>query len=302
MKKILAGGALVALALGGLVATAAPASAHTPQAKADCTSLSVNLTQYQSSNRSTNKVWVTVDGKKLEDGKTFSTSFKQTYNWAQLGIDPASVKSWEVKVDAWDGRNGTEYDRTLTGGPIRNCTPVSKPASPVVPTVDCTVTSVDAIAKPQDTEAITYSKDATGITAKLKPGYAWGDLAGYTKVDAGTAVYPADKLAALIAAQQCATPTPTPTATPTPEATPTPTATPTPESTPTATPTPDATPTATPSATPTASASPSPSASATTPPVLASTGAKVGGAVAFALLLVAGGFGLVWARRRIAQN
>jgi LPXTG-motif cell wall-anchored protein len=52
---------------------------------------------------------------------------------------------------------------------------------------------------------------------------------------------------------------------------------------------------------PTDEPSASPSPEAEEPPVLAATGATVGGAIAFAALLVAGGIALFWARRRM-QN
>ncbi|MCF4120451.1 hypothetical protein L1785_05610 [Antribacter sp. KLBMP9083] len=289
MKKILAGGALMALALGGLVATATPASAHTPVAKADCTGLTVDLTAYSNGR---NSVTVVVDGKELE-ATTFARSFHETYEWAGHGIDPASVKSWSVAIDATDGN---QFDRTLRGGPLEDCTPTTTPVSPAAPTVNCDITSVDEIAKPEDTESITYTKDAAGILATLSRGFAWGDLGPYTQQSTTTATYPAAALAELLEAQECETePTPTPTPTPT-EAAPTPVTTPTP------TPTPSAEPTPSPSVTPTPSASASPAPVAGTPPILASTGAQVGGAILFALLLVAGGFGLVWARKRIHNN
>lgn len=299
MKKILAGGALAALALGGLVATATPASAHTPVVKADCTALTVDLTAYSNDR---NSVTVVVDGEEIA-ATTFARSFHETYEWADHDIDPASVKSWSVKVDATDGN---QFDKTLTGGAIKGCTPATKPASPVGPAVDCEIESVDEISKPEDTESITYTKDADGILATLSSGYAWGDLGPYTQKSTTTAIYPADALAELLEAQKCepeqplAEPTPSPTPTPTPtDAAPAPLSSPTPSPTPSAEPTP--TPTPTPAA-PTPSASPSAAPVAGTPPILASTGAQVSGAILFALLLVGGGFGLVWARKRISNN
>ncbi|HEV6952345.1 MAG TPA: hypothetical protein VKY86_03735 [Promicromonospora sp.] len=53
---------------------------------------------------------------------------------------------------------------------------------------------------------------------------------------------------------------------------------------------------------PPAEPSESPSPVAEEPPVLAATGATVGGAVAFAALLAAGGVALVWARKRMQQS
>ncbi|WP_125775645.1 hypothetical protein [Antribacter gilvus] len=155
-----------------------------------------------------------------------------------------------------------------------------------MPTVDCTVDSVDAIAKPADTESITYTKDAAGITATLNDGFSWGDLGAYDELSTTTAILPAADLAALLQSLTCETePTPSPSPSPT-ESVPAPVASPSPSASPT------------PSSTSTPSASPSAPAAAQ-PPTLAQTGATVGGAVLLALLLAGGGFALVWARRRI---
>src|SRR5690606_26074251 len=53
---------------------------------------------------------------------------------------------------------------------------------------------------------------------------------------------------------------------------------------------------------PPAEPSETPSPAPEEPPVLAATGATVGGAVAFAALLAAGGVALVWARKRMQQS
>jgi len=115
VKRLLASAAATALALGGLlVATAAPASAHTPDVSATCTELSVNLSQYSARGTKDNTVTVTVDGQQV-DRQTFPGSFTGTYPVP----DPTRATSWEVSIEAWDdphGRNG--WTKVLTGRTI----------------------------------------------------------------------------------------------------------------------------------------------------------------------------------------
>ncbi|OLT54445.1 hypothetical protein [Cellulosimicrobium sp. CUA-896] len=96
MKRLLAGAATTALALGAaLVATAAPASAHTPVVDADCSSVDVALWAYAERGRA-NEVTVTVDGEVVEKerfGRDFRTS---------VDLDPTTDHEWEVEVEAAD--------------------------------------------------------------------------------------------------------------------------------------------------------------------------------------------------------
>jgi hypothetical protein len=106
VKRLLASAAATALALGGLlVATAAPASAHTPKVTATCTELSVNLTQYSGPGEK-NSVTVVVDGEPVATEK-FEKGFQGSYP-----LDGAENHTWSVTVDAHDGKNGTQYDFT----------------------------------------------------------------------------------------------------------------------------------------------------------------------------------------------
>ncbi|MCA5894126.1 hypothetical protein LEP48_12325 [Isoptericola sp. NEAU-Y5] len=97
MKRILAGVATTALALGGmLVATAAPASAHTPDASATCTTLSVNLGAYRGAT-----VTVTVDGSAVA-----TEQFDR--NWSKsFPLDGSTSHTWSIDVDAHDS---SSYD------------------------------------------------------------------------------------------------------------------------------------------------------------------------------------------------
>ncbi len=104
MKRLLASAAATALALGGLlVATAAPASAHTPDVTADCTTLSVKLWAYS---KKSNELTVTVDGKEVES-TTFERQLTRSYD-----LDPTQDHTWTVSVDASDGR---QYDYEQSG-------------------------------------------------------------------------------------------------------------------------------------------------------------------------------------------
>ncbi|WP_277210922.1 hypothetical protein [Isoptericola croceus] len=109
MKRILASVATAALALGGLVATAMPASAHTPNVHSTCDSLSLNLTQYVKGHRGDkNTVTVSVDGKKVLR-QDFDRSFTTTVKLDGTGHD------WVVEIDAWDGEKGKQFDEIRKG-------------------------------------------------------------------------------------------------------------------------------------------------------------------------------------------
>ncbi|MBN0038633.1 hypothetical protein JN535_00400 [Cellulosimicrobium cellulans] len=112
MKRLLAGAAAAALAMGAvLVATAAPASAHTPQVSATCTELSVNLTQYSDRGHSKNEVTVTI-GDESVDTRSFKASFRGTYEIP----DPGTATPWKVAVKASDDPDGRKgWSRTLEG-------------------------------------------------------------------------------------------------------------------------------------------------------------------------------------------
>lgn len=106
MKRTLAGVAVTTLALGGmLVATAAPASAHTPSVTPTCDSLHVDLRAYPNAT-----VTVTIDDVE-EVVSEFQGSFDETFTF-----DGATSHSWQVVVDAHDNDS---YDRTFpeTGAP-----------------------------------------------------------------------------------------------------------------------------------------------------------------------------------------
>ncbi|MCP2265213.1 hypothetical protein ACFQHV_18610 [Promicromonospora thailandica] len=246
---------------------AAPASAHTPSVSADCGFVNVDLKYYSGAN-----VTVVIDGETREDTE-FSNGFQGRYD--NLALDAAH--DWTVTVDAYDN---DKYDWTQSGSiPACQTPPPAEFVSPVIPeAVAGCAASLDDVVLPESTEAITYSKSEAGIVATLtSDAYAFPeDLGAYVLQPDGTALLPTELV---VLEEDCAEPTPSPE----------------PSEEPVVEPSEEA-------SVPAAEPSASPSPAAEEPPVLAATGATVGGAVAFAALLAAGGVALVWARKRMQQN
>jgi LPXTG-motif cell wall-anchored protein len=107
VKRILATVATATLALGGLVATATTAAAHTPDVDAVCGSLSINLTQYAgASGGNTNTVTVVVDGETRVE-ESFGREFR-----AEVELTKDEAHQWTVSVDAWDD---DDWDWNMSG-------------------------------------------------------------------------------------------------------------------------------------------------------------------------------------------
>ncbi|MFE5342900.1 LPXTG cell wall anchor domain-containing protein [Isoptericola sp. NPDC056578] len=120
MKRTLAGVAATTLAVGGmLVATAAPASAHTPRVSDSCTSLEVKLTQYQGAD-----VVVTIDGAIAAD-ESFGDSWRRTFE-----LDGSKAHEWSVQVDAHDG---DRYDWPRTPEEEKDAKGTTTPCVPTTP-------------------------------------------------------------------------------------------------------------------------------------------------------------------------
>jgi hypothetical protein len=110
LKGIAAAAAAAAIALGATV-LASSASAHTPEVVADCDSVSVSLTNYETGN-----VIVTIDG--VAESFDFEGSFSKTWDLAGTG------HTYSVVVDA----PGTEFDRTFDAT-VAAC-PTPEPSQP----------------------------------------------------------------------------------------------------------------------------------------------------------------------------
>lgn len=263
MKKLLAGGTLAILAFGGMIASAAPASAHTPNVTADCGAVNVDLRQYSGAD-----LTVVIDGVEVET-LTFDREFVKSYE-----ISRTANHEWSIDVQAHDN---DRYDYQQAGSTTAcETTPPAEVVPPATPeTVAGCAASLDDVVLPENTEAITYSKTEAGVVATLvSDKYTFPeDLGNYVLQEDGTALLPTEYI---VIEEECAEPTPepSPSVEPSEEASVPPAAEP--------------------------SASPSPEAEETEE--LAATGATVGGAIAFAALLALGGVALVWARKRMQQN
>jgi hypothetical protein len=264
VKKLLAGGTLAVLAFGGMIATATSASAHTPSVSADCGFVNVDLKYYSGAS-----VTVVIDGETVAQ-EEFPNEYQARFDG--LALDKAH--EWTVTVDAYDN---DKYDWSQSGSiGVCQTPPPAEVVTPVVPeAVAGCAASLDDIVLPESTEAITYTKTEAGIVATLNSEeFTWPEeLGAYVPQEDGSALLPTE---VIVIEEPCEepSPAPSPSVEPSEEASVPPVDEP--------------------------SASPSPEVEETEE--LAATGATVGGAIAFAALLAAGGVALVWARKRMQQN
>lgn len=108
MRKILAAFAALTLGLSGVLALAAPASAHTPNVTSSCSNLNVTLTSYGSND--TNTVKVTIDDNVKTD-QEFDTSFSKDY-----ALDSKVSHTYEVVVKSSEDPTGSKgWTKTFTG-------------------------------------------------------------------------------------------------------------------------------------------------------------------------------------------
>ena len=97
MKKVVS--IITAFLLGVLGLTTLSvqtAEAHNSSVSADCTKLSVNLTNYATQTGKNNTVKVVINGDVKVDS-TFGASYSNSWNFSQTQIN-----TWSVKVVAWD--------------------------------------------------------------------------------------------------------------------------------------------------------------------------------------------------------
>ncbi len=126
-----AAGAVLALLLGSGVAVAATSSAeaHNWAVNPSCSSLSVNLTSYNTNNGGTNTVTVTVDGTAVLPTQNFSNGFSQVFP-----LNAAVAHTYSVVVTAHDDPTASKnWAFTKTG----TTTPCATPTVSLTPSV-CT--------------------------------------------------------------------------------------------------------------------------------------------------------------------
>lgn len=115
-KKIGAVTTALALAGAGILFTAGPASAHTPELIVECDSLTANLTGYPDGS---------TIGAVLNDVNLGTTTFGGNYN-NTVALDSTRQNDWVVTIDSSDG---DQFDKVITGMSSEDCLP----DEPVVP-------------------------------------------------------------------------------------------------------------------------------------------------------------------------
>lgn len=124
LKKIASALGVVALvSTGAVIGIAGPASAHTPNVNADCSGLTVALTNYQDGSQNHhNTVKIVVDGTTAVD-----TTFGSTYSKTIASPDQYTAHAYHVVVTAWDNSQ-YNVDTTKNVGACK--TDLPKPITP----------------------------------------------------------------------------------------------------------------------------------------------------------------------------
>lgn len=160
MKKLLAGGALAALTLGGIVVGAASASAHIPGASGTCDAAAgVSVVTAEAKMYPADaSVVVIIDGAEVANGTFEDLGFKSgngqaQYEYSYKGtfdtLDPTTAHTWSVSFDSPDGQGVQDYEDTIpacvTAEPTPEPTPepseppVTEPEPSVAPTDEASV-------------------------------------------------------------------------------------------------------------------------------------------------------------------
>jgi hypothetical protein len=185
LKKMLACAlAAITLAGGASLAVAAPANAHTPEASATCSTLTLALTNYTAGpyGELVNTLTVEIDSA-VVDRVNFGTSMHQQY---QLG-DSAVAHEYRVAIDA----TGTEFDRQFSGTSAP-CTPPAAPdatavlaVAPATCDADGALTLGDVTNATWGTPTATVGPGQYSVTANAVAGHVFADGTA-TKTFTGT--------------------------------------------------------------------------------------------------------------------
>ena len=111
LKKLIAAGAALAVALGIVALATVPAQAHDHSVNATCSGLTVNLTNYADDSRSSHKnsVVVTINGVEAANDQDFGSSFHFSKTW-----NDTRDNTYRVVVHAWDSDAYSFDTGTLT--------------------------------------------------------------------------------------------------------------------------------------------------------------------------------------------
>jgi outer membrane biosynthesis protein TonB len=144
VKKLLAGGALAALTLGGIVVGAVSASAHVPGAEAGCDAaagasfVSATANMYPAGA----SVVVTIDDAEVESGTFEEVGYKSGQNQPQYEysyenkwdtLDATVAHTWTVSYDSPDGQGVKDFGGTIE--PCVTAEPSPEPPAPSEPPV-----------------------------------------------------------------------------------------------------------------------------------------------------------------------
>ena len=175
IKKMLACAiAAVTLAGGASIALAAPATAHTPEASATCSTLTVALANYSvaADGSFINSVSVEIDSTVVDEAD-FGSSLRETF---RLG-DPAVAHDYLVDIDA----SGTQYDRQFSGTSVP-CKVATTPDASAVLTVAPATCDVDGALILGDVKNANWGTPTTtvgpgqyAVTATATTGHTFAD-------------------------------------------------------------------------------------------------------------------------------
>ncbi|GAB2826302.1 LAETG motif-containing sortase-dependent surface protein [Streptomyces daliensis] len=152
-----------AAAVAGTGIWAVPASAHTPSWSVDCTSVSVNLTAYNSEVENT--VSITADGKDVLSAQKFGSEFHK-----KLDL-PKHSKEMTVKLSVKAG-DGDQYSREET-----KTSPVCEGEEEPEPSAPPTKPSSPSPAPSTSSEAPAPSTEPSTSAPAAKPDDGGSDLA-----------------------------------------------------------------------------------------------------------------------------
>ncbi|MFC8454669.1 LPXTG cell wall anchor domain-containing protein [Kitasatospora sp. NPDC057223] len=185
----LAGAVTIAVLASGVLA--AGASAHTPAWKADCDTVTVDLTGYSDKQDVKNSVSLTIDGENVLDQKTFGASYHGSFPVKAHTVAGSAT----LVVTTTEDPKSEKWNLTETK-PIAVCLPASpsptaSPSPSPSPTATRTATPASSTSAPA-TPAPSSAAPATTAPATVRPAAATSAPAlAQTGGGSGTALFAA---------------------------------------------------------------------------------------------------------------